>query len=180
MCCMAQDTSGDMKCSFLFCSQFCSYFSLVPSFKGQLCLRFPGKGLKKQTRKVMRKKTMRPSQSLHGSYSPFKSGRMRQQLGWTYYTPEKVQGTPLSHLGLSPNLLRNLLLLQPCLLARPDGVKRIQQCKERSPTVSNRRSSELLPVSSRGSSRQSFYCLSSGAVSVFVFIFLLSLWLSPY
>lgn len=89
-------------------------------------LTFPGKGLKEQTRKVMRKEQMRPRQSLHGSYSPFKSGRVRQQLGWTC-TPGKVQGTPLSHLVLSSDLLRNLLLLQPCLLARPDGVKRIQQ-----------------------------------------------------
>lgn len=84
---------------------------------------------------------MRPHQSLHGSYSPFKSGKVRQQLGWTFYTPGKVQGTPLSHLVLSLNLLRNLLLLQLCLLARPDGVKRIQQCRERSPTVYNRRNS---------------------------------------
>lgn len=35
---------------------------------------------------------------------------------------------------------------------------------------SRRRNSKVLPVSSRGSSRQSFYCLSSGSVSVFVYI----------
>ena len=132
---------------------------------------------------------MRLPQSLHGRYSPFKSGRVRQELGQARSAPGKVQGTTLCHLVLSPKLLRNLLLLQPCLLARPRGVKRIQEGRERSPTLPTaanparqgcRRNSELLPVSSRGSSRQSFYCLSSGAVSVFVFISLLSLCFSPY
>lgn len=78
---------------------------------------------------------MRRPQSLHGSYSPFKSGRVREELGWARNAPGKVQGTTLCHFILSPKLLRNPLLLQPCLLARPGGVKRIQQGRERSPTL---------------------------------------------
>lgn len=146
--------------------------------------------MKEHTRKVTRTKQMRPPPSVFArQLQPLQvregetGARLVLQCSWESSRDNPVSSCPVSK---APEKPAAAAAMSP---GRPGGVKRIQQGRERSPTLptaanpahqGRRRNSELLPVSSRGSSRQSFYCLSSGAVSVFVFISVLSLCLSPH